>query len=167
MNTIFILSANIIGFVFEAMRLFFALAAALLAARILVFAGLVDKGMLNDTYINPIKDFFSRYGIKMALLLLLLVGFYRVSDIVLGVISTVFYLDIGFSKTEIATIVKTFGLLMTIVGGFAGGMLTVRFGVKKDLIWRCGFGCCNQHSFYVVGSDGTGSMVVKTRYWRR
>lgn len=161
MNTIFILSANIIGFLFEAMRLFFALAAALLAARILVFAGLVDKEMLNDTYINPIRDFFSRYGVKMALLLLLLVGFYRVSDIVLGVISTVFYLDIGFSKTEIATIVKTFGLLMTIVGGFAGGMLTVRFGVKKILFGGAVLAAATNLLFMLLAVTGPDPWLLK------
>lgn len=160
-GTIFVLSANIIGFVLEAMRLFFALAAALLAARILVFIGLVDQGMLQDTYINPIKDFFTRYGLKMALLLLLLVGFYRVSDIVLGVISTVFYLDIGFSKTEIATIVKTFGLLMTIIGGFAGGMLTVRFGVKKILFGGAVLAAATNILFMLLAVKGPDPWLLK------
>ncbi len=103
--------ARIAGFLVEAARLFISLGAGLIGARTLVALGLVNREMLNDTYIEPVKDFFTRYGMKLAVLLLLLIGFYRISDIVLGVISTVFYLEIGFSKTQIASIVKTFGLL--------------------------------------------------------
>jgi PAT family beta-lactamase induction signal transducer AmpG len=56
-----------------------------------------------------------------------------VSDIVLGVISNVFFQDMGFNKTEIATVVKTFGLFMTITGGILGGVLSARYGVIKML----------------------------------
>jgi len=62
-----------------------------------------------------------------------LVGLYRISDIVLGVISNVFYQDVGFTKTQIASVSKLFGLLMTIAGGFAGGLLAVRYGVMRIL----------------------------------
>jgi PAT family beta-lactamase induction signal transducer AmpG len=86
-----------------------------------------------ESYASPIIDFFQRYGIKLAILLLALIGLYRISDIVLGVISNIFYQDIGYSKIEIASIVKTFGLFMTLLGGFLGGVLSVRFGVMKIL----------------------------------
>ena len=66
--------------------------------------------------------------------ILLLVGFYRVSDIVLGVISNVFYQDMGFSKDQIATVTKVFGIWMTILGGFLGGFLTLRYGVIRILM---------------------------------
>lgn len=128
------LLASAAGFLVESSRLAVSLAGGLAAARGLVWAGLVDRQMLDDTYIDPVRDFFARYGLKSALLLLLLVGFYRISDIVLGVISMVFYVDLGFSKTEIAAIVQTFGIIMTIVGGFLGGMLTVRYSVKRILM---------------------------------
>ena len=126
--------AGVAGFVGESTRLAISVAGGLVAARCLVWAGLVDKRMLDDTYIDPVRDFFSRYGLKSALLLLFLVGFYRISDIVLGVISMVFYVDLGYSKTEIAVIAQTFGIIMTIVGGFLGGMLTVRYSVKRILM---------------------------------
>jgi PAT family beta-lactamase induction signal transducer AmpG len=64
---------------------------------------------------------------------LVLIGFYRLSDIVLGVVSNVFYLDMGFSKNVIAGVTKTFGLGMTLAGGFLGGILTIKFGVNKIL----------------------------------
>ncbi len=58
---------------------------------------------------------------------------YRISDIVLGVIANIFFQELGYSKIEIASVVKTFGLFMTILGGFLGGILSVRFGVIKIL----------------------------------
>ena len=64
---------------------------------------------------------------------LLLVGFYRVSDIVLGVITNVFYQDMGYTKTEIASLSKVFGVFMTISGSFIGGFVALRIGVMKAL----------------------------------
>jgi len=94
---------------------------------------IVNQSMVNNTYVEPIKDFFNRYGMSVAILLLAVIGLYRVSDIVLGVIANIFYQDIGFTKVEIATISKTFGLFMTIAGGFLGGFLAIRIGVFKVL----------------------------------
>lgn len=120
------------GFLLEAMRLLVALLLAGLAARLLVAIQLVPGRMLRETYLEPVLDFFHRYG-RAALLVLLLVGLYRISDIVLGVISNVFYQDMGFSKDQIADITKTFGLLMTLLGGFLGGALSLRYGVMRML----------------------------------
>ncbi len=123
------------GFLVEATRLLFALALAAVVARGFVWIKLVDRQMVQETYVAPAQDFFDRYGKSVALILLALVGLYRISDIVLGVISNVFYQDLGFTKEQIAGIVKTFGLIMTLVGGFLGGILTVRFGVIRILWW--------------------------------
>lgn len=122
----------LIGFGLETGRLLVALLLAWLAARLGVALGLVRAAVLRDTYQEPVADFFRRYG-RAALLVLALVGLYRVSDIVLGVISNVFYQDMGFSKDQIADITKTFGLVMTILGGFLGGTLTLRYGVMRIL----------------------------------
>jgi PAT family beta-lactamase induction signal transducer AmpG len=89
--------------------------------------------MLRAAYVEPVADFFRRYG-RLALLILALIGLYRISDIVLGVIANVFYQDMGFSKDQIADITKTFGLLMTIAGGFLGGGMAVRYGVMPILM---------------------------------
>ena len=121
-------------FMVETARLAMGVATAWLIAILLIHAGIVNRDMLQDTYIAPLKDFFKRYGLKSALLLLLLVGVYRISDIVLGVIANVFYQDVGFTKPEIAGVVKTFGLFMTIAGGFLGGLLSVRYGVVRILL---------------------------------
>lgn len=121
-------------FLFEALRFSFSLLLASGAAMMLIRLGVVKKEMVRHSYVDPVLDFFARYGTKVALLLLLLIGFYRLSDIVLGVISNVFYLDMGYSKTQIATAAKTFGLLMTLLGGFLGGLLTLRYGVYAILM---------------------------------
>ncbi|MDX1805253.1 MAG: MFS transporter [Alcanivorax sp.] len=94
---------------------------------------LYERQLVRESYIDPVLEFFQRYGKSLAILLLVFVGFYRISDIVLGVISNVFFEDMGFTKTEIATVVKTFGLFMTIAGGFLGGILSVRYGAIRTL----------------------------------
>ncbi len=124
---------HLAGFVVQFSRLILALAIAGALATVLTKLGIVNKKMVTSTYVAPVKDFFSRYGLSLAWLLLALIGLYRISDIVLGVISNVFYQDLGYTKVEIANVVKTFGLFMTIAGGFLGGLLSVRFGVMKIL----------------------------------
>jgi PAT family beta-lactamase induction signal transducer AmpG len=125
---------NLAGFVVESIRLGAAITAAAATAYLCVALGISQREMVKATYVEPVIDFFKRYGLGLAALLLAIVGLYRISDIVLGVISNLFYLDLGYSKTEIASAVKTFGLLMSIAGGFAGGLLALRFGVMRSLI---------------------------------
>lgn len=123
------------GFVLESLHFLIAIGTGLLAGYGLVRLGLVNRDMARDTWIEPIRDFFRRYGLKTALLLLALIGLYRITDIVPGVISNVFYQDLGFSKPEIATAVKTFGVVVSILGGFLGGLFASRFGVMRTLLW--------------------------------
>ncbi len=118
----------------ELIRLLLATLAAVVIARTLILMGWVQKSIVHRSYVAPIQDFFKRYGLSMALLLISLIGLYRISDIVLGVIANVFYQDMGFTKPQIATVVKTFGLFMTILGGFLGGILVLRFGVMRILL---------------------------------
>lgn len=131
--TMYPLSGKVLGFLLEVSRFGCAVVVAIMVVAALTGSGLIEKDIVVQTYVAPIIDFFKRYGMKTALLLLLLIGCYRVSDIVLGVISNVFYADMGYSKNEIATITKTFGLGMTILGGFLGGFMTFRYGVYAIL----------------------------------
>ena len=121
------------GFLTETLRLTLAALPAIFVARLAIKQTWVNRQLVHESYIEPVQDFFARYPHGVAWLLLALVGLYRVSDIVLGVISNVFYQDIGFSKEEIATVVKTFGLFMTLAGGFLGGLMCVRYGVMRIL----------------------------------
>lgn len=122
-----------IEFLFEVVRMLSSLAIALVVGYVLVIAGLVNKKMAYVTWIEPIIDFFRRYG-KKALLLLALIGLYRISDIVAGVISNVFYQDMGFSKTDIATAVKLVGVIMVIGGGFLGGILAQKIRMMQAMM---------------------------------
>lgn len=81
----------------------------------------------------PFVDFFQTHG-RFAIVLLAFVGCYRISDIVMGVMANPFYLDLGFSKNQIGTIVKAYGFTMTLLGAFVGGVMVVRFGVFRPLL---------------------------------
>ncbi len=148
------LHARLSGFFLESLRLAAGICIAGLAATIAIRFGLADRDMVEETYVLPVQDFFKRYHLKTAMLILLLVGFYRVSDIVLGVVSNVFYLDMGFTKNVIATVTKTFGLIMTLVGGFLGGMMTIRFGVRKILFLGAVLAAATNLLFMALASVG-------------
>jgi len=122
-------------FLIESGRMICAIVIAFFFAKFILMTNFVNQQMVVDTYLDPVRDFFKRYGKSVAILLLCLVGFYRISDIVLGVISNVFYQDMGFTKTEIANVVKTFGVVMVLVGTFFGGILSVKYGVIRILFW--------------------------------
>jgi len=87
----------------------------------------------SDAVISPFVEFFQRNG-KTAIWILLLIGIYKISDIAMGVMALPFYLDLGFSKKEIADVSKVFGFFMTIIGTSLGGMLVVRFGIMRPLL---------------------------------
>lgn len=89
-------------------------------------------GWLYGAVFCPFADFFRRYGWH-ALLVLALIGTYRIADIVMGIMASPFYVDLGFTKGEVATVTKFFGVLMTLVGAALGGVLTLRFGVLRML----------------------------------
>ena len=81
---------------------------------------------------SPFQDFLLRYRWH-ALLLLALIGTYRISDIVLGVMSNPFYRDMGFTKDEVAAVSGVYGVIMTLVGAALGGVLSLRLGVMRVL----------------------------------
>lgn len=81
---------------------------------------------------DPFKDFFFRFG-KGAIIVLLLIATYRISDVVMGVMANPFYSDMGFTKEEVATVSKVFGVVMTLVGAFLGGIVTLKLGVLKTM----------------------------------
>jgi PAT family beta-lactamase induction signal transducer AmpG len=86
-----------------------------------------------DAVVAPFVEFFRRSG-SIALWLLLFISVYRLSDITMGIMANPFYLDLGFSKSDIATIGKVYGFVMTIVGSMVGGLLVVRFGIYRPLL---------------------------------
>ncbi len=81
----------------------------------------------------PFVEFFKRNG-SWALMILSFIALFRMSDITMGIMANPFYLDLGFSKTEIANIGKVFGFFMTLAGSFLGGLLVVRYGIFRPLL---------------------------------
>nr|WP_245879667.1 MFS transporter [Zobellella endophytica] len=94
-------------------------------------AGLAAFG--RSAVVAPFVEFFQRFG-KQALLILALIACYRISDVVMGVMANPFYVDMGFSKSEIATVTKVYGVIMTLVGAAVGGLLVSRFGTLRILM---------------------------------
>ena len=88
---------------------------------------------ISDALVSPFVEFFSRNG-KTGVLILALIALYKLSDITMGVMANPFYLDLGFSKIEIANITKFFGFFMTLFGAATGGLLVARYGILKPLL---------------------------------
>ncbi len=142
------------GFLVECLRLAIAIGVAWVLVVVLIQTRVVRHEMVERSYLMPVRDFFERYGLTLAWLLLALVGLYRISDIVLGVISNVFYYDLGYSKAEIGKTVFVFGLLMTIVGGLIGGLLSMRFGVMRILFLGALLSAATNLLFMILASVG-------------
>ena len=83
--------------------------------------------------VGPFADFFRRNG-SWALVLLGFIACYRISDLILGVMANPFYLDIGYSLSEIATIAKVFGFALTMIGAALGGVAVARYGAIRPLV---------------------------------
>jgi PAT family beta-lactamase induction signal transducer AmpG len=82
---------------------------------------------------DPFADFYARFG-RFLFVILLFVSLYRVSDYVLGILANPFYLAIGYTKSEVATVAKVYGAWMTIIGVGAGGWAVLRYGVARCLV---------------------------------
>lgn len=137
------------GFLIEVVRMLASLAAALIIGYGLVKANLVEQEFAKTTWIEPIADFFRRYG-KKALLLLALIGLYRISDIVAGVISNVFYQDMEFTKVDIANAVKLVGVIMAIAGGFLGGLLAQKMRIMRAMMVGAVLACVTNLLFILL-----------------
>ena len=120
-----------LSFVAQVIRFVSSIAAAVLVVLGLTSSKIIDKTIVVETWLSPILDFFKRYGVKIAFAILLLIGFYRISDIVAGVVANLFYLDLNFDKEEIAWFNKFFAIFFVILGGFLGGLMAQRYNIMK------------------------------------
>ncbi|MCE1251165.1 MAG: MFS transporter [Comamonadaceae bacterium] len=93
--------------------------------------GLAD--WLHGALVAPFADFLGRYRWQ-ALLILALIAVYRISDVVMGIMANPFYVDMGFTKDEVAAVTKIYGVLMTLGGAFLGGAMALRWGVMRVLL---------------------------------
>jgi MFS transporter, PAT family, beta-lactamase induction signal transducer AmpG len=95
-------------------------------------AGGATPKTLREAVVEPFLEFFKRDGAIATLAFLLL---YKLGDNMASAITTPFYLDLGFTKTEIGTVVKLWGFWATIVGGTVGGLLVIKIGLPRALVW--------------------------------
>ncbi len=93
---------------------------------------------LAAAVIEPFREFLNRNGFASALTVLAFIFFYKLGDSLATSLATKFYLDMGFTRTEIAVVAKNAALWPSIVGGLAGGLWMVRLGINRAL-WIFGF----------------------------
>ena len=88
---------------------------------------------LHSALVAPFADFLRRYGWHAALILAL-IAVYRISDVVMGIMANPFYVDMGYTKAQVAAVTKIYGVLMTLLGAFVGGAMAMRWGVMRVLM---------------------------------
>ncbi|MFN5776508.1 MAG: AmpG family muropeptide MFS transporter, partial [Burkholderiaceae bacterium] len=108
---------------------------------------------LHGALIEPFSEFWGRYRWQ-AVLILGLIAVYRISDVVMGIMANPFYVDMGYSKDEVAAVSKVFGVLMTLVGAFVGGVLAVRLGVMRVLMLGAILSAASNLLFAWLGTRG-------------
>jgi PAT family beta-lactamase induction signal transducer AmpG len=82
---------------------------------------------------EPIIDLYARMG-RVLIVVLVLIALYRMSDFLAGVMSNPLYVDLGFTKVQIASVSKVYGVIVAIVGAFAGGLMVARFGLFASML---------------------------------
>lgn len=132
---------------------------------------------LYGALIAPFRDFIVHHGRK-ALLILGLIAIYRISDVVMGVMSNPFYVDMGYSKDEVATISKVYGVIMTIAGAAIGGVLTAKIGVMRTLflgavlsaatnllfVWLAGRGHDVSSLIFTISADNLSAGIASCAF---
>lgn len=111
---------------------------------------------LREGVVEPFADFFRRFGGRVGLVILMFILLFKISDQALvGGIMGPFYLDQGFTKTEIAAVSKVYGIWVGIAGAFLGGIAVVRWGVEKALLIGIVLGAISNLLYlWLIGADG-------------
>jgi len=132
---------------------------------------------LQAALVAPFADFIGRYRWQ-AVLILALIALYRISDVVMGIMANPFYVDMGYSKDEVAAVTKVYGVVMTLVGAFVGGALGMRFGVMRILMlgavlsassnllfaWLAGHGHDVGALIFVISADNLSSGIASAAF---
>ena len=108
---------------------------------------------IQSAMVEPFADFLRRYGWHAALILAL-IAVYRISDVVMGIMANPFYVDMGFTKDEVAAVTKVYGVIMTLAGAFVGGVLSMRFGVMRILMLGAVLSACTNLLFAWLAGHG-------------
>ena len=123
---------NILSLLFTLLKLVFCFVCSGLFIFLQIKLKFQDRSIIKESYFSPIKNFIKKYG-KFAVFILLLISLYRMADVVMGVMANIFYLEKGYSISQIATYSKFFGVFATIAGGLLGGYFAMKFGTMITL----------------------------------
>ena len=132
---------------------------------------------LRSALVEPFADFIGRYRWQ-AVLILALIATYRISDVVMGIMANPFYVDMGFTKDEVAAVTKIYGVIMTLVGAFVGGAMALRMGVMRVLMlgaalsaatnllfaWLSGQGHNVHALIFVISADNLASGIASAAF---
>ena len=153
------------GYVPQAWQKAYTVMAVLMLVGMLATLMAVEKpssvGLLHETplrwlksaFVAPFVDFFRRYH-RQALWILMLVALYRIADVVKDVMSNPFYVDMGYSKTEVAMVSKVYGVMMGLAGAATGGVLVARFGIMRILVVGTVLTSCGNLAFLWLSEGG-------------
>lgn len=108
---------------------------------------------LRSALVEPFAEFIQRYRWQAALILGL-IAIYRISDVVMGIMANPFYVDMGYTKDEVAAVTKVFGVIMTLVGAFIGGAMSMRWGVMRVLMLGAVLSAASNLLFAWLGTRG-------------
>ena len=132
---------------------------------------------LQQVLVEPFAEFIRRYRWQAALILAL-IAVYRISDVVMGIMANPFYVDMGYTKDEVAAVTKVYGVIMTLAGAFLGGALSMKFGVMRVLMlgailsaasnllfaWLGGVGHDVTALIFVISADNLSSGIASAAF---
>jgi PAT family beta-lactamase induction signal transducer AmpG len=132
---------------------------------------------LRGALIDPFAEFVRRYRWQ-AVLILALIATYRISDVVMGIMANPFYVDMGYTKDEVAAVSKIYGVIMTLLGAFVGGAMALRMGVMRVLMlgavlsagsnllfsWLAGQGHDVTKLVFVISADNLASGIASSAF---
>ncbi len=116
------------------------------------------KQWMLISVVCPFVEFFKRNG-QFAVVVLLFISVFRLSDITMGIMANPFYLDLGYSKSEIASVAKVFGFFMTILGSAICGVLVLKWGIYRSLLLGAVLVASTNLLFAVLASIGTADLT--------
>ncbi|MFT6631134.1 MAG: PAT family beta-lactamase induction signal transducer AmpG [Bacteriovoracaceae bacterium] len=115
---------------------------------------------LKEAVVEPFMEFFKRDGFKKGVLIIAFIFFYKFGDTVATALITPFYLDVGFTKTVLGSVIKSVSVTSMIIGGFIGGVIMFKAGINKSL-WIFGFiQMASILGFAVLNESGPNTMVL-------
>lgn len=107
----------------------------------------------------PLVDFFARYGVVIAIIILAFIGAYRLTDFTEGAMTMPFFHDHGYSNEQIAWMVKIVGLSLSVFGVFIGGLLVARWGLLRSLVLGSVLMMCSSSGFAILATTHTPTLL--------